>query len=478
MPVRAILRLLSPDPTDHCKGYRDDVTAEPTSPVGRNGRYIKGRYRVAVDTLGADGLASGPVIQSLQQPAAADWAPLGDREELGALPPDRLSFVGALPGEVVEVEVSWSIPPLQTKNRRRSRRHGRRPQEPVVRITSVIEPSPLRVEPKCPVFGECGGCQLQHLSYAAQLQWKTRRVQEAMSAVGMENVVVLPAIGASYPWNYRNHMRFSVTRRGEAGLTARVTHRIIPLTACPIAHQRINDVLELVSAQQAKLSPPQLVARYSEASNHLLLQPAPNGEIAARLAASGVEIRYTDMEESLAGRQFRIRPSSFFQTNTHQAGLMAELVLARIPAGRGLTWVDAYCGVGTFARLMADRIGDVVAIEESASAIRDARWNLRDASNVVLLQGKVEELLPKLERQLDGLVIDPPRAGCGRPVLDALLARRLANVVYVSCNPDTLADDLAYLTIAHRGYGVVSVQPLDMFPQTSHIETITLLEAR
>jgi 23S rRNA (uracil1939-C5)-methyltransferase len=183
------------------------------------------------------------------------------------------------------------------------------------------------------------------------------------------------------------------------------------------------------------------------------------------------------MEECLAGASFRMRPSSFFQTNTAQAEQMARLVLERVPAGRDSTWVDAYCGVGTFARLMAPVTGCVIAIEESASAVRDARQNLFDTPNVVLVQGKVEDVLPILEQRLDGLVIDPPRAGCRRPVLDALVARRLPRVIYISCHPDTLARDLALLCLETRAYAVASVQPLDMFPQTAHIETVTLLEA-
>jgi 23S rRNA (uracil1939-C5)-methyltransferase len=210
----------------------------------------------------------------------------------------------------------------------------------------------------------------------------------------------------------------------------------------------------------------------------MLLQPVPDQEIIGELAAAGIEVHSADMEETLGGVSFRIRPSSFFQTNTEQANRMAELVLSYVPASRGQRWVDAYCGVGTFARLMADQVGEVIAIEESASAIRDARWNLRDVDNVVLLQGKAEELLPELSETLDGLVIDPPRTGCRPPVLDALHTRRLPRIVYISCNPATLARDLAYLCLAHSAYSVVSIQPLDMFPQTAHIESIALLEAR
>jgi 23S rRNA (uracil1939-C5)-methyltransferase len=308
-----------------------------------------------------------------------------------------------------------------------------------------------------------------------------------MTGAGLAQALVLPAIGADEPWHYRNHMRFSVNRAGEAGLTAYRTHRVLPLSSCPIASSGINTALELLTgpgttaaegkAQRGRLTPPQLLIRYSESTRHMLLHPAPDEEMAGKLAAAGIEVRSSDMEETLGGMSFRIRPSSFFQTNTKQANRMAELVLSCIPSGRRLTWVDAYCGVGTFARLMADRVAEVIAIEESASAVRDARWNLRDVGNVSVLQGSAEELLPELPEALDGLVIDPPRAGCRPPVLDALLTRRLPRIVYISCNPTTLARDLAYLSVAHSTYRVVSIQPLDMFPQTAHIESIALLEA-
>lgn len=285
----------------------------------------------------------------------------------------------------------------------------------------------------------------------------------------------MPALGCESPWHYRNHMRFSVNREGRAGLTARNSHRVLPLRACPIAHPRINDALALLADET--LSQPQMLIRYGEASSHLLLQPAPPPELRARLEAAGLNVRETDMEESLLGAPFRIRPSSFFQTNTQQANRMAELVLEWLPSGPDATLVDAYCGVATFARLLAPRAGHVIAIEESASAIRDARANLDDVPNVAIVQGKVEDVLPGITDRLDGLVIDPPRAGCQRPVLDALIARRVPRVVYVSCGPDTLARDLAYLCLRSPAYHLVSVQPLDMFPQTAHIENITLLEA-
>jgi len=187
------------------------------------------------------------------------------------------------------------------------------------------------------------------------------------------------------------------------------------------------------------------------------------------------------MEETLADETFRIRPSSFFQTNTPQAEKMAQMVLNGLLAGKEnnghpLTITDAYCGVGTFALLLARHVNKVIAIEESASAIKDAQWNLRDVSNVDIVKAKVEDVLPDLASQLDGLVIDPPRAGCQQVVLDALVQHPVARIVYVSCDPSTLARDLNILCHLHPIYRLRSVQPLDMFPQTAHIECVAVLE--
>jgi 23S rRNA (uracil1939-C5)-methyltransferase len=199
-----------------------------------------------------------------------------------------------------------------------------------------------------------------------------------------------------------------------------------------------------------------------------------------KLEAIGLDVHETDIEEEMGGQQFRIRPSSFFQTNTAQAEKMAQMVLDGLfPPEQAMhtsTVIDADCGVGTFALMLARRAGRVIAIEESASSIKDARWNLREVENVEIMQGKVEELLPALAEQVDGLVIDPPRAGCQRPVLDALARNPVGRIVYVSCDPATLARDLDILCHEHASYRLRSVQPLDMFPQTAHIENVAILE--
>ncbi len=366
-----------------------------------------------------------------------------------------------------------------------------------VMITEIHQPSPRRVEARCPVFGSCGGCQLQHLQYADQLAWKREIVERLLREIGhFEQAPLLATVSCDDPWQYRNHMRFSVNRAGQPGLTARGTHRVLPLTACPIAHPLINLALPIFSQQ--KNPPPQVLVRCATATRQMLIQPRQSAEVVAQLAEKGIEVRDETMDEQLCAETFRIRPSSFFQTNTAQAEKMAQMVLdgffsapqvpepARVSSaqaspvstssGHPLTVLDAYCGVGTFALMLARRAGRVIAIEESASSIKDARWNLREVENVEIMQGKVEDLLPTLAERLDGLVIDPPRAGCQRAVLDALARNPVKRIVYVSCDPSTLARDLDILCHEYATYRLCSVQPLDMFPQTAHIESVAILE--
>jgi 23S rRNA (uracil1939-C5)-methyltransferase len=438
-------------------------------------------------------------------------AEVNEQDEAGHQYVRMLHVPAGLPGERVTIAVEA---PAQPRSGRRRRRW--KPRPPRVWITELHQASPLRVTARCPVFGTCGGCQLQHMHYQAQLEWKQEVVQQLLHDTGgFETPPVQPTVPCDIPWHYRNHMRFSVNRQGQPGLTARGSHRVLPLTECPIAHEQINHVLQVLSQH---INPqPQALIRCAAASNQVLIQPVPSEQVAEQLAEIGVELRTETMEEILAGATFRIRPSSFFQTNTSQAEKMAQIVLngllspltslecirfpysqfglgdrmhscasspsVGVPVGSqdrapaaSLTIVDAYCGVGTFALLLAHHVGKVIAIEESASAIKDAQWNTRDFDNIEILKGKVEDILPTLSSKIDGFVIDPPRAGCQPIVLETLIQHPVTRIVYVSCDPSTLARDLDILCHQHPTYRLCSVQPLDMFPQTAHIECIAILE--
>jgi len=410
-------------------------------------------------------------INLLQQVSTANGA---DLDESGENPadslPQALRVPSGIPGE--QVIVSVEEPPVRPQRRKKHRRR----LPPRISLVHVVQASPWRVAAPCPLFGVCGGCQFQHIDYARQLEIKREMVVDLLrSEGGFDEPPVLPTLGCTVPWQYRNHMRFSVNREGQVGLTARGTHRVLPLDHCPIAHETINRALGVLTASPQPR--PQALVRCGAQTGQVMLQPIPTPEVRAQLEAAGLEVHEESMEEELAGARFRIRPSSFFQTNTAQAEQMAALVLRGLEVTPEMTVADAYCGVGTFALLLARSARQVIAIEESASAVRDALWNTREMPNVHILQGKTEALLPTLPETIDGLVLDPPRQGCQRPVLEALVARRVPRVVYVSCDPATLARDLAYLCQETGAYTLYEVQPLDMFPQTAHIECVAVLQA-
>lgn len=422
-------------------------------------------YEVLLTRFTREGEAVGQVLAEV---TAGEGSTPGSSDSHMDPLPEKLLVLGGIPGERVMVSVVY---PQPRQTRRKKRRRSLPPQ---VRLVRVLDPSPWRVEARCPHFGTCGGCQFQHIAYARQLEMKREMVTELLrSEGGFAEPRVLPALPCAIPWNYRNHMRFSVNREGQVGLTARGSHRVIPLEECPIAHPTINRALKVLAA--APQPRPQALVRCGANTGQLLLQPVPVPELRASLEAAGLDVREETFEEELAGKRFLVRPSSFFQTNTAQAEQMAALVLRGLQVGPGVTVADAYCGVGTFALLLAQQAGRVIAIEESASAVRDARFNVREASNVEILQGKTEDLLPGLTERIDGLVLDPPRQGCQKPVLDALVARKVPRVVYVSCDPATLARDLKYLCQTCATYQLLEVQPLDMFPQTAHIECVAVL---
>ncbi len=377
-----------------------------------------------------------------------------------------VDVLGGIPGEIVEVDLQWTAI-WRTKQLRH-------PRAPIVRLVHVVTPAPDRVDPPCPVFGDCGGCRLQHLTYTAQLAWKRDRVRAALDNEQLANAPVAATLGMADPWQFRNQMRFAVDREGRPGLTALGTHRVIPLTHCPIAHPRINAALAILARYPNQR--PQLLARAGHHTGELLLQPTLAGEALAALAAQGIVPRDDGLREALHGQIFAMRPSSFFQTNTTQAEVMADLVLANIPGGPDILVIDAYCGVGTFAALLAQRAGRVIALEESNSAVRDARENLHalGLDQVEVRQGKCEDLLPAIAEPIDAVVLDPPRMGCASGIIAALRAHPVRRIVYVSCDPVTLARDLAALKDV---YLIHSIQPLDMFPQTHHIECVAVLDA-
>ncbi len=336
--------------------------------------------------------------------------------------------------------------------------------------TEVLTPSPHRIEPRCEYFGRCGGCQLQHVTYEQQLVLKTAVVRDQLERIGGFDAAPLrEMIGMDEPWAYRNHMRFTARLEGYVGFMERGTHRFLRVERCPIAIDRINEVLDAV--QDATTGTRQITIRAGEQSGELLVQPSLQWRDGREEAVESGQRWYS---ERLLGRDFRVSSAAFFQVNTRQAERLAQLVIERVDGAAPDVALDAYSGVGTFAALLAASVPQVLAIEESAAAGEDAEENFAGLDNVTLLIGSVEQMLPDLSPAPDVVVIDPPRAGMRREVVDAMLASTVRRLVYVSCDPATLARDLRLLV--DGGFELSEVQPIDMFPQTQHIECVTTLD--
>ena len=336
-------------------------------------------------------------------------------------------------------------------------------------VTQVLEPSTHRVEPPCPFFGPCTGCQWQHIDYDHQLFLKRATVLDHFKQhEPLRDVEVALPLAAPEKYEYRNHARFTSRREGGLGFVNRITRRFVEIDRCMLMAPWINDTLAELKGLCGETS--QLTMRYGINTGDWLIQPHLQNKAIERFTGQ------PHYEEKLLGHKFRVGSPSFFQVNTRQAERMLELVCERLRLTGEETVVDAYAGVGVFAVAAAERARRVIAIEESHAAVEDAAVNAGAIQNLEYVEGKTEHVLSSLEETPDAVVLDPPRAGCHETALKALLGLAPPRVVYVSCDPKSLARDLAILVAG--GYAIESVEPIDMFPHTHHIECIATLVLR
>ena len=373
---------------------------------------------------------------------------------VGRAPDGRVAFVDyGIPGESVLAEIRAESPSYIEAT-----------------TVAVRERSPHRVEPPCDYFGRCGGCQLQHIDYGEQLRLKAGVVREQFERIGkFEDPPVREMIGMSNPWGYRNHMRFTARRDGEVGFMEYGTHRFLRIDHCEIALESVNRVLGGVQGRTMQTR--QISVRAGENTGEVLVQPRLKWRPGRRGRVRSGQRNYTEV---LRGARYRVSSPAFFQVNSRQAERLIEHVVARTRAVEPRLVVDAYAGVGTFAVALAREVPDVVTIEASAAAGDDAEVNLADYPNVRRVIGTVEDELPQLRPAPDVVVVDPPRVGLDRSVVEAILASGARRLVYVSCDPATLARDARLF--ADGGMELVEVQPIDMFPHTQHIECITTFD--
>ncbi|MPZ22553.1 MAG: 23S rRNA (uracil(1939)-C(5))-methyltransferase RlmD [Dehalococcoidia bacterium] len=357
-------------------------------------------------------------------------------------------------GEVVLVE--QAIPGERLSVRVESRRRGLWRARPL----AVIEASANRVEPPCPYFGACGGCQWQHIAYDEQLRLKTAIVRDQLRRVGrFAEPPVLDTIPSPQQWAYRNQVRMSTDEKGRLGFARQLSHEQVPIDECIVSDPGINRRLAKLQGQ-------------GPAGGLAIRASARTGETLVDIPGQEEQV----FHEEVAGRRFRISASSFFQVNTYTAEIVVEETRSRLDLRPSDRLLDAYAGVGLFAATLGSAVSEVVAVEESKSAVADGMFNTMHLENVRYYQGRAEEVLPRLRKRFDAAVVDPPRAGLKPGVIGYLNAKPISRLAYISCDPSTLARDLRPLT--EGSYELVGVQPVDQFPQTHHVEMVAGLRAR
>ena len=396
-------------------------------------------------------------------------------DAMGRLEDGRAVFVPfGLPGERVQIKLTE-----EKKNFARGE------------IIEILESSKDRIIPKCKHYGECGGCHYQNLPYEKQLIAKTEILIDQLKRIGkIENPPVKPMVACPNPWNYRNHVQFHLTEDGRLGYFRSVekidlSEKILPITECHLPEPHINGLwpqlvfepdtdIERVSIRGGKdddlililesdsPEPPELEIEAEISVTHLYEE-----NIVVIAGNDHVAMRVLD-------RDFKVSAPSFFQVNTVMAEKMIEHLLAFLPVSPSTTLLDVYCGVGLFSAFLAPKCKTVIGVESSASACEDFAFNLDEFDNVELYEGLAEDVIPGLKVNPDVILVDPPRSGIERHALDGIVQLKPQLIAYVSCDPSTLARDARRLI--ENGYKLRQVTPFDLFPQTYHIENISIFE--
>jgi len=439
---------------------------------------------------------------------------------------DDLAYGGKSIGRIenLVIFVSHGVP----GDRVRARITKRKKTFAEAEIEEILEPSPDRIDAPCPLFGECGGCSWQNVPYAIQLEHKQRQAESLLERLGKARPErIEPIIASPRQWRYRNKTDFTFGS-GADGRPIIGFHRprrfadIIEVPACLLQPEPVDRLLgtmtEWVRQQGLMAYNPHghggflrhFVVRHSVKTNEVLAVlltsqgdlPDPEGLVASLREACpelkgfvwGTNVGVADVarqdterwrwgknyiEEELGGLRFRVSPLSFFQVNTPAAELLYAVIRGMLgDEAREMRLLDAYCGTGSIGLFCAERVGEIVGIEVLREAIWDARANARanGIGKCLFLAGEMRDALPLAAEtgSFGRLVMDPPRGGMDKRSLRGLLELRSPVMIYVSCNPSTLARDL--VTITEAGYRPTVMQPVDLFPQTFHIEAVVRFE--
>ena len=384
------------------------------------------------------------------------------------------------------------------------------------RLIEMLEQSPNRVEPFCPHFGRCGGCDIMHMDYAHQLEFKRMKVENAFRRIGgFENIEVRPCEPSPKTLRYRNKAVFSFRQSGKtvaSGTLEEKSHRVIQTSDCLLQSETALKALEIVTKWANDFAIPaydertgkgvlrHLAVRSTSIGETMVViiaaaRPKNEAELVSRLVNLNREKQSVIMgkksfllwgedavTESILDMDFAVAAESFLQINQAQTERLYSFAVNLLELNQNDSAVDLYCGIGTLSLLMAKSAGSVTGIEYVPRAIENAKSNAEANSikNADFICGAAEKVLPELVKsgkRVSKLLLDPPRAGAMKPALDAIIKCAPERIAYVSCDPATLARDCKILA-NEGGYVIECIQPFDMFPQTEHVETVVLLSRK
>jgi 23S rRNA (uracil1939-C5)-methyltransferase len=378
---------------------------------------------------------------------------------------DRIIFIkGAVPEELVEVDI---------KEKKRDYSVGI--------VTNIIEPSPYRIEPDCLVFGICGGCHLQFISYEKQVSMKEEILLDAIRRLGDIEIELAPAITGKN-FYYRHRGQFKVSPKGEVGFYKEGTRDVVPIVRCPLMIDEINSLLNGI--RDLRLSGVKEVhVSYGNTAIALIKSTSfiEDAEKLIDIGFSGVAFENGEsigrdyIKLDLNGLQYTVTPWSFFQSHWDLNRRVVESMVNELQPLEGVKVLDLYAGAGNFSLPVALHASQVIAIEENPYAIEDGQRNagLNSIKNCKFIKSSAEKY--KINEKFDILILDPPRSGLTSDVMKKVIDTSPSRIVYMSCNPATLARDLKKLK---EKYNIDSLRMIDFFPNTYHVEALAFLSLR
>ena len=366
---------------------------------------------------------------------------------------ETISVFGGIPGEVVLAEIT------EQKKTKRKRK------KTFATVKQIVNSSKYRIKTPCNFYGFCTGCNWQHINYEYQLYLKQKLLHDELLKY-FNKVKIKNIIRSENQFHYRNHGRFTIRRNGQIGFTNKVTKKFVGIDKCLIMNNKVNNHIQKLESEVGETT--QMSIRVGVNTDSFLIQPKLNN---SKIKTNTGQKYYY---EEIKNQKFQISSPSFFQVNSDQISKMTEIILSLIDGIDKNLLVDAYAGVGTFGIMLNKKFKKIVGIEQSYSAVIDAKSNIKNLDNYEMIIGNSEEIISAIKPKIDLLILDPSRKGCDEKLIQNLILEPVKNIIYISCDPKTLARDLSMLT-QNCIYEIRSINPIDLFPNTHHVESISLL---